>query len=391
MTQVTPGLAARTSRSATTTTADPAIYCGLDTTQNVVSGTTQAGVQLPVGERRQHGPCQRQRGRDPDHQPDRQARALAAGLRRLQPLPQQLADREQPRAGQPADQRRASPRWRRFSPSTVTRTSWSTRSTGHLMWIADAYVKTSLFPEAYQQSDGTSYMRNAVKAVIDAKTCAITLYAVNMNEPITAAWNAIYPGLLTPLDQMSTYLRSHLRYPEDLFNAQAQAYASVHIHSASVFYQGADLFNIAQENLNGANQATHRVLRRGDASRHEQPAVRAAADIFSGSERGRHVGEQHDGVARRRVRLHRHQRTQARLRPPQQRRQRARSAAVRQQHQHQSADQLGDHPAEPARVDGHARQRHHPAVQQRFLPVHPAAVRHRGRPTAARRSRSCRR
>jgi hypothetical protein len=55
---------------------------------------------------------------------------------------------------------------------------------------------------------------------------------------------------------MSTYLRSHLRYPEDLFNAQARAYSSVHIHSASVFYQGADLFNVAQESLNGANQAT---------------------------------------------------------------------------------------------------------------------------------------
>jgi hypothetical protein len=92
--------------------------------------------------------------------------------------------------------------------------------------------------------------------VIDAKTCAITLYAVDMNEPITAAWNAIYPGLLTPLSDMSSYLRSHLRYPEDLFNDQAQAYAQVHITSPSVFYNGSDLFNIAQETLNGTNQAT---------------------------------------------------------------------------------------------------------------------------------------
>ena len=92
--------------------------------------------------------------------------------------------------------------------------------------------------------------------MIDAKTCAITLYAVNMNEPITAAWNAIYPGLLTPLSNMSTYLRSHLRYPEDLFNDQAQAYAQVHITSPTVFYNGSDLFNIAQESVNGTNQAT---------------------------------------------------------------------------------------------------------------------------------------
>ena len=140
------------------------------------------------------------------------------------------------------------------------------------MWIADAYVKTSLFPESYQQSDGTSYMRNAVKAVIDAKTCAITLYAVNLNEPITAAWNAIYPGLLTPLSQISPYLRSHLRYPEDLFNDQAQAYASVHIHSASVFYKGTDLFNIAQESLNGTNQATTAYYVESDPSRTSSPS-----------------------------------------------------------------------------------------------------------------------
>ncbi|HSY14958.1 MAG TPA: UPF0182 family protein, partial [Jatrophihabitantaceae bacterium] len=95
-----------------------------------------------------------------------------------------------------------------------------------------------------------------VKAVIDAKTCAIKLYAVNLNEPITAAWNAIYPGLLTPLSDMSTYLRSHLRYPEDLFNDQAQAYAKVHITSPTVFYNGSDLFNIAQQSVNGTNQAT---------------------------------------------------------------------------------------------------------------------------------------
>jgi uncharacterized membrane protein (UPF0182 family) len=55
---------------------------------------------------------------------------------------------------------------------------------------------------------------------------------------------------------MSSYLRSHLRYPEDYFNDQAQAYASVHQASAAVFFQGADLFNIAQESVNGTTQAT---------------------------------------------------------------------------------------------------------------------------------------
>ena len=71
-------------------------------------------------------------------------------------------------------------------------------STGHLDYVADAYVQTNRFPESAVQN-GSSYMRNAVKAVVDARTCAITLYAVDLNEPITAAWNAIYPGLLKPL------------------------------------------------------------------------------------------------------------------------------------------------------------------------------------------------
>ena len=59
--------------------------------------------------------------------------------------------------------------------------------TDDLMWIADAYVETGSFPES-DNINGISYQRNAVKAVIDARTCAVTLYAVDMNEPLTAAW-----------------------------------------------------------------------------------------------------------------------------------------------------------------------------------------------------------
>ena len=72
-----------------------------------------------------------------------------------------------------------------------------------------------------------------------------------------------------------------------------------------------------------------------------------------------------------------HERPEAGVGAPQQRGQRARSAAVRQQHQHQPDDQLADQPAQPARIVGHPRQRHRPAVQQRLLPVHPPDLRHR--------------
>ena len=137
----------------------------------------------------------------------------------------------------------------------MTRTSSPTSSTGHLDYVADAYIQTDRFPESAVQG-GVSYMRNAVKAVVDARTCAVTLYAVDLNEPITAAWNAIYPGLLQPLDSMSAALRGHLRYPEDLFTAQAQVYANVHVASASVFFNGSDRYRIAQQQIGGQQQDT---------------------------------------------------------------------------------------------------------------------------------------
>ncbi|HXZ99180.1 MAG TPA: UPF0182 family protein [Candidatus Binatia bacterium] len=129
--------------------------------------------------------------------------------------------------------------------------------TGHLMWIADAYVETGSFPES-DNVGGISYMRNAVKAVVDARTCQVTLYAVDVNEPLTAAWNAIYPGLLHPLSQMPSFLVQHLRYPEDLFSNQLQVYAQVHVDDnlpvsnpqvAADFFAKNDFYSVSQ-NLN---------------------------------------------------------------------------------------------------------------------------------------------
>lgn len=123
------------------------------------------------------------------------------------------------------------------------------QSSGHYVFIVDAYVKTDLFPESHRGSDGSTYMRNAVKAVVDARNCQTTLYAVDLNEPITAAYNAIYPGLLTPLSSMPAGLKAHLRYPEDLFSAQSQAFTQAHVDPSRAIdlYTGTDVFRVAQE------------------------------------------------------------------------------------------------------------------------------------------------
>ncbi len=238
------------------TTADPGIYCGLSTTQSVVTGTQQSEFNYPSGsgDNTTHaGPDEA--GIKIDNPIDKLAVSLSDfnGFdlflnNSLTPNSRALVHRE------------ISDRVATLAPFlTVDADPYVVvdPSTGHLMWIADAYVKTNLFPESYQlNSDGTSYMRNAVKAVVDAKTCATTLYAVDLNEPLTAAWNAIYPGLLTPLDQMSPYLRSHLRYPEDYFEAQTEAYAQVHVKDPAVYFNGSDRYQIAQEQINGQQQNT---------------------------------------------------------------------------------------------------------------------------------------
>jgi uncharacterized protein len=235
--------------------ADPRIYCGLSTTQPVVSGTTQHEFDYPSGagdQTYQAGP--EEQGIPVSGFIDKLAVSVGSfgGFdlflnNSLTPSSRALVHRE------------IHDRITTLAPFlTVDRDPYIVvdPQSGHLTWIADAYVKTSLFPESSQSNDGTTYMRNAVKAVVDAKTCAITLYALDLNEPITAAWNAIYPGLLTPFDHMSMYLRSHLRYPVDFFSAQAGVYASVHVQDAAVFFNGSDRYRVSQEQINGQQQDT---------------------------------------------------------------------------------------------------------------------------------------
>jgi uncharacterized protein len=235
--------------------ADPRLYCGLATTQPVVVNSTQAEFDYPS----ESGDHITRYGNLPGgiHNPgaiDRLAISLSAfkGLdlfltSALTPDSRVLLHREvRDRMAQLAPFLRLD-----GDPYVV-----ADPVSGHLQVVADAYVATDRFPDSFRQGDGTSYMRNAVKAVIDARTCATTLYAVDPSEPLTAAYSDIYPGLLQPLDRMPAGLRAHLRYPEDLFRAQASVYAAAHITDPNVLYNRSDLFRVAQENIQGTNQDT---------------------------------------------------------------------------------------------------------------------------------------
>src|SRR6266545_280523 len=96
---------------------------------------------------------------------------------------------------------------------------------GRLRWILDAYTATSRYPYAQRLGDGTNYLRNSVKVVIDAFDGTVTAYLADPADPLVRTFAKVFPGIFQPLDAMPADLRAHLRYPEDLFRVQSDMYA----------------------------------------------------------------------------------------------------------------------------------------------------------------------
>ncbi len=111
---------------------------------------------------------------------------------------------------------------------------------GRLRWILDAYTATSRYPYAQPVADGTNYVRNSVKVVIDAFDGTVTAYLADALDPLARTLAQVFPGILQPLDAMPGDLRAHLRYPEDLFRMQTDMYATYHMAEPDIFYHRED-------------------------------------------------------------------------------------------------------------------------------------------------------
>jgi uncharacterized membrane protein (UPF0182 family) len=111
---------------------------------------------------------------------------------------------------------------------------------GRLRWIMDAYTATSRYPYAQPLRNGTNYMRNSVKVVIDAYDGDITAYLADSTDPLARTLARAFPGILQPLSTMPPDLRAHLRYPEDLFRLQSEMYATYHMAEPEIFYHRED-------------------------------------------------------------------------------------------------------------------------------------------------------
>ncbi|MEA5154704.1 UPF0182 family protein [Raineyella sp.] len=141
---------------------------------------------------------------------------------------------------------------------------------GRLVWIVDGYTTSNTYPNAQrvnldsatssQRATDTglgaggrsiNYMRNSVKAVVDAYDGTVDLYAWDQSDPILQTWEKTFPGLVKSRDAISPELLNHLRYPEDLFQVQREVLARYHMTDPHQWYQRTDLWQIPDDPVQG--------------------------------------------------------------------------------------------------------------------------------------------
>lgn len=128
---------------------------------------------------------------------------------------------------------------------------------GRLVWIVDGYTTSADYPystpvqvsqaiaDTYRSApqlafDTVNYMRNAVKATVDAYSGEVVLYAWDTEDPLLVAWNKVFPSSLQPQSEMSEQLLNHIRYPSDLFKVQRNILGAYHVTDAGTFYSSED-------------------------------------------------------------------------------------------------------------------------------------------------------
>jgi uncharacterized membrane protein (UPF0182 family) len=121
-------------------------------------------------------------------------------------------------------------------------------SDGRIVWIQDAYTTSSYFPYAQSAPHGAfNYIRNAVKAIVDAQDGSVEFYLAAPSDPIARTYGRIFPDLFKPLSRMPADLQRHIRYPQDLFAAQVEVYRAYHMDTPEVFYNREDLWQFPRQ------------------------------------------------------------------------------------------------------------------------------------------------
>ncbi len=130
---------------------------------------------------------------------------------------------------------------------------------GRLVWVIDLYTTTDRYPYSTPASTGRlnaarsdlpddfNYIRNSVKATVDAYDGTVTFYMVDETDPLLRTYRGIFPSLFTPMAEMPVTLREHLRYPEDLLRVQGDMYQLYHVTDPRVFFNNTLAWQIARD------------------------------------------------------------------------------------------------------------------------------------------------
>ena len=123
----------------------------------------------------------------------------------------------------------------------------------HQYWVVEGYTHSSTL--AYSAAVGTDnterYLRNSVKAIVDAYNGSIHFYVSEPDDPIISAWNQIFPDLFESMTAMPKFVLDHLRVPEDFFNVQVNQMKRYHVEDPRIFYSGDDVWQVPSEIYGG--------------------------------------------------------------------------------------------------------------------------------------------
>jgi uncharacterized membrane protein (UPF0182 family) len=155
---------------------------------------------------------------------------------------------------------------------------------GQVVWIVDGYTTSANYPYsqrvsledsttdtttgrgaiAQQANDEINYIRNSVKAVVNAYDGSVDLYAWDESDPLLKTWMKAFPGTVKPRSDISPALMSHLRYPEDMFKVQRDLLAKYHVIDSNTWYQNSDLWRVPADPTQGGGTT-------GDSAAKKQP------------------------------------------------------------------------------------------------------------------------
>ena len=118
---------------------------------------------------------------------------------------------------------------------------------GKLWWLQDAFTTTDRYPYSTLTEDGFNYIRNSVKAVVDAFSGEVFIYVMDPTDSLLQMYRRAFPDLFLDFDRMPADLQAHIRYPNGIFSAQADMYLRYHITDAQAFFNQAEQWAIPQD------------------------------------------------------------------------------------------------------------------------------------------------